>query len=119
MALDRRRHVTSEWLQAVVVVGILTMAAFTTGVVMFFKVPTENAQLVGQIQGSLWLAVGGICQFFFGRNKGSDQKDAALATAVQVAQTAQQQPAATEPAGTVIPVAAGDSVTVEGKGDAD
>lgn len=119
MSADKRpaASINVEALQALVVVGILTMAAFTTCVVMFFGVPQANAQLVGQIQGSLWLAVGSIIQFFFGRNKGSDQKDATIATQAQAIHTAQQLPA-TEQTGKVVPVEPGEQVVVEGTDNA-
>lgn len=117
---DRGQIDTSrQWndrLQAIVVMGILTMAAFTTGVVMFFGIPAVNAQLVGQIQGSLWLAVGTIIQRFFGRSTSSDQKDATIATQAQAIQTAQQLPPP-DPTGPVIPVKEGKTVTVEGVGN--
>lgn len=86
MGVKERKPQITDWVGACVALFIMAMAAFTTFTVMWYPVPEENQQLIGQIQGALWLAVGGIINYFFGSSKSSRHKDDTIDTLANTAQ---------------------------------
>lgn len=102
----------ADWTGAAVAFAVMAMAGFTTFIVLLYPIPEKNEQLIGQIQGALWLAVGAIINYYFGSSKSSHQKDEVIDTLAQTTQTAQGMPPP-EPQKTVT-LEPGEHITVEG-----
>lgn len=93
------------------------MTVALTMIVVLRDLPEANQQLIGQIQGSLWVAVGVLVNYYFGSSKQSQTKDSTIARQAEAIQTAQHLPPADKGMHTV-PVEPGERIVVEGTDNA-
>jgi len=97
---------------AAIGVGLIGILGFLTWALVYRVIPESNRDSMTIILGILSMQVGTIVNAHYGRTLAEGKKDEVIAQQASTIQAAQSALAPREPA---IPVAPGESVTVEGQ----
>lgn len=91
------RGITLEIIAAVIAIGLLTLTAIMTIIIMFYPIPSQNETLVGQGYGSVLSLMGIVVGFFYGTSTSSRRDRETIGALADTAKQAQKTLSETTP----------------------
>lgn len=89
--------ITLEIIAAIIAIGLMTLTAIMTIIIMFFPIPAQNETLVGQGYGSILSLMGLVVGFFYGTSTSSRRDRETIGALADTAKQAQKTLSETTP----------------------